>query len=666
MTDNVHRDSWWDVARLDPRLRMFLVACVAAALAYAAARIGGTLEILPEGDWPLWPANVLVVSALLAVPRKTWPILMGAAFAAFVVYNLQSRMPIRSICWLTLSDAVEILIAAWGLSYFFEGVPQLNSPKALAKYSVFAGILAPAAGAVFGALSTSGNYLTSWRISFFSEAIAYFTIMPAILGWIGQAKGRVRAPRVYYLEAIVLMAAILSLGYFAFVSRWASTQPFLLYFLVPFLVWSALRFGSAGAGTSAAIVAFLSVWGAAHGRGPFTEKAPIDDILWLQLFLLSTAVPFMVLAALVEEHQRDEKILRESEKRFRLVADTAPVMIWMSGVDKKCNFFNKGWLDFTGRPIEEELGDGWISGVHPEDVQRCVGMYSASFDARVDFEMEYRLRRYDGEYRWVVDYAIPRFDTDSNFCGYIGSCVDITERKSAAESLQILTGRLIHAQDEERLRIARELHDDFSQRLAILGISLGHLSKSLPKSNVEDRAGVEEMLEQIKELASDLHTLSHQLHSSRLEHVGLASALSGLCREVSEKYKLKIEFSGTDVRRTIAKDVALCLFRVAQEALGNVVKHSQARSADVELGASPDGLSLRIHDDGRGFQTDTTKLNTGIGLIGMHERIRLVGGRLLIRSEPMRGTQILAEVPLHVAANATEARAPDSGKVTRS
>lgn len=209
MTETVHRDSVWNLSRLDPRLRVGLLACLVAALAYAGARLGATLEILPEADWPLWPANVIVVAALLLVPRKTWPIVMGAAFAAFVFYNLQSGVSIRSICWLTLSDALEILIAALGLNYFFEGVPQLNSPKALAKYSVFAAILAPAAGAIFGALSTSGNYLTSWRISFFSEAIAFFTIMPAILGWIGRAQRRVRVSRADYVEGIVLVAAII-------------------------------------------------------------------------------------------------------------------------------------------------------------------------------------------------------------------------------------------------------------------------------------------------------------------------------------------------------------------------------------------------------------------------------------------------------------------------
>jgi PAS domain S-box-containing protein len=340
-----------------------------------------------------------------------------------------------------------------------------------------------------------------------------------------------------------------------------------------------------------------------------------------------------------------QAVLRESEERFRLVADTAPVLIWMSGTDKLCTFFNQGWLSFTGRSMEQEMGEGWVIGVHPEDVQRCIRTYSASFDARAPFEMEYRLRRFDGEFRWIVDYGTPRFESDGTFCGYIGSAVDITERKSSEESLHTLSGRLIHAQEQERARIARELHDDFSQRLALLGIGLGQLWKELPESQVEQRTGVLEILKGTKEMSSDLHSLSHQLHSSKLELVGLVSALSGLCKEMSEKYKIEIHFTKSGSLPKIAKDVELCLFRVTQEALGNVVKHSQSKSAQVELGANSMGVSLRIVDAGRGFEPDLSNPTAGIGLVGMRERLRLVGGRLSVKSVLLRGTEIIAEVP---------------------
>jgi PAS domain S-box-containing protein len=364
----------------------------------------------------------------------------------------------------------------------------------------------------------------------------------------------------------------------------------------------------------------------------------------------------------ISDRKRAEQVLRESEERFRLVADTAPVLIWMSGRDKLCTFFNEGWLRFTGRSMEQELGEGWVSGVHPDDVKRCLEVYCASFDARVEFEMEYRLARFDGEYRWIVDYGVARFEPDGTFCGYIGTCVDITERKLSEESLRSLSGRLIRAQEQERSRIARELHDDFSQRLALLGIGLGQLWKKLPASEVEERTRILEMLKGTKEMSMDIHSLSHQLHSSKLELVGLVSALKGLCKEIGQKYKIEVRFSVSGSPLNISKDVELCLFRVTQEALANVIKHSRATSALVELGSNEYGVNLRIIDAGRGFDPDIDKPDSGIGLVSMRERLRLVGGRLSVKSEILRGTEIQAEVPFVVPFDEVEVRTHAAGK----
>ena len=149
----------------------------------------------------------------------------------------------------------------------------------------------------------------------------------------------------------------------------------------------------------------------------------------------------------ITERKRAEAELRESEARFRLVADSAPVMIWMSGTDKLCTYFNKPWLDFTGRSIDRELGNGWAEGVDPEDLQRCLDTYTQAFDRREAFRMEYRLRRHDGEFRWVLDIGVPRFNPDGSFAGYIGSCIDVTEQRRAEEQLR-------HAQ-EDLARVTR-------------------------------------------------------------------------------------------------------------------------------------------------------------------------------------------------------------------
>ncbi len=655
--------SRWNIANLSLRFRAIFLACLLAVACYAAARLGGILIITkPQELWPLWPGCALLVGVLLVSPRKIWPILLPAGLAGFLVYDVQAGVSYPSIAWLIFADILEILVVAWGLNYALNGVPRLNSLNALARYSFFTLLVGPLVVSIIGLHGLNGDHWISWRMSFLSEGLAFLTITPAILGWVGQARTGVRASRSRYLEAIVLFAAICSLSYFMFVAREKSLPPPLLYSLVPFLLWSALRFGTAGAGTSASIVALLSIWGEVHGLGPFNESDPIRNVQLLQLFLLFTAAPFMVLAALVEEHEQDALVLRESEKRFRLLADSSPSLIWMSGTDKLCTFLNQGWVKFTGRSMEQELGDAWLSGVHPHDRDPCSRLYSASFDARVDFEMEYRLLRFDGEYRWLLDIGVPRFESDGTFLGYVGSCIDITDRKTSEEALHVLTGRLITAQEAERARIARELHDDFSQRLALLGIGLGQLWKKLSPNEIEQRENALEMLRATKEMSSDLHTLSHQLHSSKLEHVGLVPALHGLCREISEKYKIEIHFSENEGPVNVPKDVALCMFRVAQEALANVVKHSGARNAQVQFSANAVGISLCIADQGKGFNLGVKNPAAGIGLIGMTERLRLVGGRLLVKSETGRGTEILAEAPVALPVAEGKAKAHAAGK----
>src|SRR5579863_10190721 len=138
----------------------------------------------------------------------------------------------------------------------------------------------------------------------------------------------------------------------------------------------------------------------------------------------------------ITERKRAEAELRESEARFRLVADSAPVMIWMAGTDKLCTYFNEPWLRFTGRSLEQELGNGWAGAVNSEDLQRCLDTYTQAFDRREAFRMEYRLRRHDGEFRWISDIGVPRFNPDGSFAGYIGSCIDVSEQRRAEEQLR--------------------------------------------------------------------------------------------------------------------------------------------------------------------------------------------------------------------------------------
>jgi PAS domain S-box-containing protein len=347
--------------------------------------------------------------------------------------------------------------------------------------------------------------------------------------------------------------------------------------------------------------------------------------------------------------RKAEAAVHESEERFRLVANSAPVLIWMSDPDKLCTYFNQPWLEFTGQPLQSQLGNGWAQGVHPEDLKSWMDTYRGAFDRLAHFEAQYRLRRNDGEYRWVLGTGVPRFNPDGSFAGYIGSCIDITERKMVEDALESLSGHLIEAQDEERKRIAREIHDDYSQRVALLGVNLEQLAENVGDSSAEASQKVHELLDRVGDLASDLHALSHRLHSSTLESLGLVAGLKAFCVEFSDQQGIQVDFASENVPHGIPGDAALCIFRIAQEALRNVKKHSGADRAVVRLEWAGDRLQLLVSDLGKGFDPSRPSAERGIGIRSMEERLRLLGGQLEIHSLLMEGTRIDARLPFKFA-----------------
>ena len=337
--------------------------------------------------------------------------------------------------------------------------------------------------------------------------------------------------------------------------------------------------------------------------------------------------------------------VRESEERFRLIANSAPVSIWITDVDKQCTYVNQSWLDLTGRPFDAALGEGWADTIHSEDVERSWSTYAQAFDRREPFRMEYRVRRHDGEYRWVTDTGVPRYNEDGSFAGYIGSAVDVTERKLADEALSTVTQRLIEAQEDERARLARELHDDVTQQLALLNMRLNGLAQAVPAAVTDGRQRIEEAREDVLKLVKDIHALSHRLHPPRLEYLGIAAAAAALCREISGQQGVEVSFAAESVPESVSKRIVLCLYRVLQESLQNAFKHSGTRKVAVSLRGGADHIELTVDDFGVGFDLETNQ-RRGLGLTNMNERLKAVDGHLAIRSQPRRGTSIRARVPV--------------------
>ena len=356
-------------------------------------------------------------------------------------------------------------------------------------------------------------------------------------------------------------------------------------------------------------------------------------------------------AADLIERTLAEGALRESEERFRLIANTAPVMIWMSGTHNEITYLNQTWLDYAGSPSDAAVETLQAMVLHPEEAERCREVYERAFEQQEPFQLEHRLRRHDGEYRWVVTAGVPRDKGDGSFVGYIGTSVDITERKLAEAALA--SQKLIEAHEEEKTRIARELHDDISQRVTLLGMHLGILKQSLPDRAPDLDQEIREMDREIRELASEIQAVSHRLHPARLEILGLKSAAAGFCEELSNRHDVTIDVYFEDIPEALPAEISLCLYRVLQEALQNVLKHSGSRRAHVSLSGHTDTIKLTIKDSGAGFDPQEAIRGRGLGLTSMKERLKVVGGHLSIHSERGHGTIVHAVAPLRLPTKST-------------
>ncbi len=344
--------------------------------------------------------------------------------------------------------------------------------------------------------------------------------------------------------------------------------------------------------------------------------------------------------------RKAEAVLRESEKRFRVMADTTPSLVWMCDSKGRISYLNDRRIAFTGPDPEAGYGDTWMEYVHPDDRRNVKDIVSQGLADQRPFSNEYRLRRSDGAYRWMFDVASPRLNGDGSFAGFIGSAIDVTDQKLAQDALEQVSGQLIEAQEKERRRIARDLHDDICQRLALLSMELDQANRSANESTDTTRQRLTEIRQHCAEIAGDVQSLSHELHSSRLDYLGIVAAIRGFCHEFSKQHEVSIEFTDRDVPADLPRELSLCLFRVTQEALHNAVKYSGVSQYVVELAATEDEIQLVVSDSGGGFDVDAAKKNRGLGLVSMHERVHLVHGSFFVESEPGKGTRIFAVVPL--------------------
>jgi PAS domain S-box-containing protein len=347
--------------------------------------------------------------------------------------------------------------------------------------------------------------------------------------------------------------------------------------------------------------------------------------------------------------ERREQRLQESERRLAGGAEIAGLAFYEVDFGTGVVDVDDRFRDLLGVPAIEDHGlqplEFWMEHLHPDDRSSILGLREQLHSGKLDqLSVEYRFLHPARGERWIHHLAqVARRDATGGTVKSYGVLRDITEAKQAADTLRDLSQRLIQAHEEERALLARELHDDVTQRLAVLAIDVGRAELVAgDESQAEAMRSVRVGLVRISE---DIHSLAYQLHPSVLEELGLVEALRAECERRVRQGRLDLSMDLYPFTAAIGKEAALCLFRVAQEAINNVARHAGTRTASVTLREMDGGLLLAVRDDGLGFDPARPGKGRSLGLASMRERVRLANGTLDIETAPGRGTTIIAWVP---------------------
>lgn len=352
--------------------------------------------------------------------------------------------------------------------------------------------------------------------------------------------------------------------------------------------------------------------------------------------------------------------IEQQRKFLRQVIDVSPNFIFAKDREGRFTLVNQAVADAYGTSVENLIGK--------RDADFNPNEEEVDFFLKMDLEVmdrlasrlipEEQITDSTGNVRWLQTIKLPLIDDDGVANQVLGSATDITARKHVEQQLRDsetelrqsqrrlreLAGRLLTAQEDERRLLAREMHDDVTQRLAMLAIQTGDLEKKIDSSKEDVGALIATIRKSLQGVSADVHNLSRQLHPAILDDLGLVDALANECQTFSEREGIEVGFESSEVPSKVAFETSICLYRIAQEALRNVAKHAKTDRARLSIAAVDGHLELTVEDQGVGFENDGSHPHSGIGLSSMEERARLVGAHVKIDSTPGRGTRLSVRV----------------------
>jgi PAS domain S-box-containing protein len=368
----------------------------------------------------------------------------------------------------------------------------------------------------------------------------------------------------------------------------------------------------------------------------------------IRLLIVLISVVLLAVVAFIQDYLSNRQLTSDitvANDQLRLAVESGKSVVWDWDLRGKRDFWFGDLHSMFG--VQSGTFAGRIADfrryVHPDDREHLSSAIAEAIQTHGPFEGEFRVVLPDGNIRDATAMGKCYYGPHGQPERMLGITMDITERKQAERELRELSGHLIAAHEEERARIARELHDDLSQRLALLAVEMQTLNCFT--TEVTAAESLDALVQRIKEISEDVHSLSHRLHPALLDRVGLVPALRKLCKDLQAQSGIQLTFTCGEVPDSLSKNVSVGLFRVAQEALANVVKHSGAAAGSIDLTTRHDTIRLQVVDYGQGFEQSSNHRH-GLGLLSMRERVRLIGGELTVRSTPSQGTVIQADIPL--------------------
>ena len=675
-------------------------ACLLCAAYFLAAQAGGLLSS-PNHFATFWPPSGVLVAALLLCDVRRWPLSVAAVLPANLAFDLLHGHSLAVSIGYWAGNSLEALAGAWLLRRLV-GVPvTLGRLKEVVGLATLSALGSTALGATVGAavtmLAHGGHFWPAWQVWWVGDAVGVLLVAPVILTWLDPGPGR-PAPRrsewaVFFSVAVVVAGLLLGR---------AIVAPHLLvplsFVVFPLLAWAAWRFGPPGTAAGLLVVGLVMLWNHVCGRGFFSVDgdSSVQSMVAVQAFLSVVAVTFLGIAASITERRRATDMLLETEQRFRVMANSAPVLIWIADTEGRCEFTNQAWVDITGRSVAAALGTGWLASLHPDDLASGLEAYRGAVQEHASFQVEWRFLSADATYRWMQSNARPRFNGNGTCIGYVGSATDITARKEVeaerqrrlveethareraereANALARLNAELAEAREaaQEASRLKSEFLANVSHEVRTpMTLILGHADMLAdPRATDVDRAGCVEKIrrdgEHLVSVLNDILDLS-KIEAGKMVVERIPCSPLALVAEVASLSRVQAGKKGlgfaVDYRGPIPETIQSDPTRLRQILLnlvGNAIKFTPAGGVRLAVamvgarGAASPSLRFDVIDTGIGITPEagvrlfqpfvqgdlsTTRRfgGTGLGLAIAKRLATMLGGDLTVESVPGAGS----------------------------